>query len=67
MVIIADLSLGDFCIWMFLILCWYRFVFGDWTRKVYGDDPWFIRVVFRFLAAFGGFYLLIMLMDFIYK
>ena len=67
MVAIADLSLGDFCIWMFLILCWYRVVFGDWARKVYEDDPWFIRAIFRFIIACGGLYLLIMLMDFIYK
>lgn len=67
MVTIADLTLGDFCIWMFLILCWHRVVFGDWARKVYGDDPWFIRVVFRFLATCGGLYLLVALMGFIYK
>lgn len=66
MVTIADLSLGDFCIWMFLILCWYRVVFGDWVHKVFEDDPWFMRMVFRFIAAFGGLYLLVGLMGFIY-
>ena len=67
MVTIADLSLGEFCIWVFLILCWYRVVFGDWICKVYEDDPWFIRGIFRFILAFGGVSLLVMLMAFIYK